>query len=263
MASSETFRIEFGTGAISCAMHAPATMSVKAPVGAVVLCQGVHIAGEDAGEFLDAVTESLAAAGLAVVRFEHRCAELILDDFDAHSAADDLNDALAVHAWLKDRPDIDSARIGVLGYSLGAIAATALARRLESINRVCLLAAATARFIRDNCTANNGQPATDQSLRLPASYLPSLEAVDSSREMVFHNRPTLVIHGAADRFIPATVSLEYVRALELGGRDVEHVLVARGDHTFSPPSAAREACLDRVSRFLAAMEVVAATATSP
>ena len=257
MTAAQTFEIELGSGAIAGTWHTPDGMSADAPTGAIILCQGVHVAGEEAGEFLEAITQSLVNVGLCVARFEHRCSELILEDFDAHSALHDLEDALAIHRWIEQRPDIDSVRIGVLGYSMGAIAATGLSRRLESINRVCLVAPVTAQYLRERFGESAGGTPNENSPRLPASYLPSLDEIDSSREIAFHDRPTLVIHGAADRYISPTVSLEYVHALELNGRPVEHVLVARADHTFRLPSA-RAACLDLISRFLSRMEVVAA-----
>lgn len=261
MSATETFKLEVGAsgGAVMGTLATPEPAQAGFLVGAVIVCQGISRASESAAEFLDELPATLNAVGLAAARFEHRCADLILEDFDAHTAEHDLDDALAVYRWLTERPDIDATRIGVIGYSLGALAATALARRLEPVNRLCLVAPATARHVRSAFNGSNEEPVGDHGHRLPAAYLPSLEDVDSAQETIFHNRSTLIVHGAADRFIPPTVSFEYQRALEMAGRPVEHVLIARADHSFSQP-AARRASLQRIAHFLAGMEVVAPAA---
>jgi dienelactone hydrolase len=191
---------------------------------------------------------------LAVARFEHRCATLILEDFHAHSAAHDVADAAAVYRWLTQRPGIDPARIGVLGHCLGAIAATALARHAPRIERLCLLSATTASHLATRLAAGNGSAPKFDSHQVPSSYGPSLANIDSAAEAAFHDRPTLIVHGAADRFITPKASRELVGALESAGRAVEHVLIARGDHGFTTP-ATRRACVDRISRFFVAMMV--------
>ncbi len=254
MAQSETFKLEVGSGAVMGTISLPEAAAAGFRVGAVIVCHGVSAPGESSAEFLDELPASLTDVGLACVRFEHRCADLILEDFDAHSAAHDLDDALAVQRWLRERNDIDASRIGVIGYSLGAMAATAIGKRLESVNRLCLIAPATARHVRAAFGSELTDSPGEREYRLPAAYLPSLEDVDSAAEAVFHDRSTLILHGAADRFIEPAVSVEYQRALEMAGRRVESLLIARADHGFSQPDG-RRACLDRVAKFFAAMEL--------
>jgi dienelactone hydrolase len=258
MSATESFKLEVGSGEVAGTLQLPRAASAKSPAGSVIICQGIAPAGDEAAALLDELAAAVVASELAAVRFEHRCADLILEDFDAHTAGHDLDDSLAVYRWLAEREDIDVARIGVLGYSYGAIAATAIARRLEAINRLCLIAPATARHVRAASNGTNEQVTDDHTHRLPAAYGPSLAETDSGAEAAFHNRPTLIVHGAADRFIGPEAAFEYQRALEFADRPVEHVLIARADHDFAQPGV-RQACLQRVARFFAAMEVVASS----
>jgi uncharacterized protein len=248
----EAFELKVESGAVRGSLQMPENIRAGASVPAVLMCRGVFVFAEDAGGLFDDLSKALSESGLAVVRFEHRCADLILEDFDAHRAVDDLEDAMAIIRWLMRREDIDKSRIGLIGYSLGAIAATAITQSMPSIARVCLLSATTASNLASRLANGNGAHSFLQPGQVPASYASSLAGIDSAQEIARHQRPTMVLHGAADRFISVDVSLEYVKALADAGRRVNHVLVARADHTFSSRET-RAACLELVTDFFRAM----------
>jgi len=260
MADAQAVEIELPDGLLRGHLYLPANAKSNARLPAVLLSRGVHVQNEDAAGLFDELAEALVEAGLALVMYEPRCADLILDEFHSHTAAQDIHEAMAVLSWMFRHERIDPARIGLIGYSLGAIAAATMARRSESISRICLLAPATAAFVAEHLVASNGHPSIINPELLPASYVPSLIELDSARDLAFHDRPILLLHGAADRVISQESSLHYFRALEAAGRSVEYTQVARADHIFMP-SAARRACIEQAVTFLAGMEVrVAASA---
>jgi len=250
MAEADAVEIELKEGALRGRIHFPADPK---PSPAVLLSRGVHVPNEDASGLFDDLARALTEAGIALVLYEPRCEDLILDEFHAHTAVQDVEEGMAVLAWMARHVRIDSTRIGLIGYSLGAIAAATMARRTESISKICLLAPATAAYVAEHLVRSNGHPSPIKSELLPASYVPSLAGLDSTRDLAFHDRPTLLLHGAADRLIAPDVSLQYLRALEAAGRLVEHTLVARADHVFSQP-ATRIACIAQLERFLSGME---------
>lgn len=252
MSPMESFETEVNGGVVRGSLRLPKASAPDAPSPAVMICRGLHVEGDDAAGLFDDLSDGLIAAGISVARFEHRAADLILEDFDTHSVADELDDAQAVHAWLSANPLLDRNHIGVIGYALGAIAACGLSKRTQAINRMCLISPTTADHLRNRLTRSNGSPAALDPARIPKSYLAGLEALDSTRDAAFHNRPTLIVHGAADRFIGQEVSLEYSQSLELAGRDVARVLVARADHAFTEPGH-RAACVQCATRFFNAM----------
>lgn len=253
MAETEHAEIEIAGGKIRGTLHKPA--SDAAPFPAVVICRGVHSHSEDAQTLIEELVRELAENGTAALTFEHRCADLILDDFDVHCAAHDAQDAQAMLCWLLERPDVDRTRIGALGYSLGAIAAAALARSNRELAAACLLAAPTAAFVHERLSHPNGSAMLCNPEHLPAAYLPSMEPVDTASDFAHHARASLVLHGAGDIAVPPEVSLEYQRACEAAGHACQRVLIARGDHAFTQPQA-RQACLEHIVRFFANMQSV-------
>ena len=249
MSAPETFQIELNGGTVRGTLQRP---SAESPTAAVLICRGVRPLDEDGHTLLDEVAAALGERGLAVVRFEHRCADLILDDFDAHTAGHDIEDAMAVHRWLASWTDIDPDRIGVIGYSLGAIAATAIASGSKHLSSVCLLNAPTASYLSDRITKNGGLPELLGNGELPNGFVQSLASIDSTCEATSHDRSTLIIHGAADRFIELSASLEYVTALQAAGRRFERILIAQGDHSFSLPDV-RACAVECISEFFASL----------
>jgi uncharacterized protein len=245
MQEAETFEIQMNPGRVRGTLHRPAA---DPPWRTVVMCSGVHVAEEDAVAFFDDLTDRLCQGGLAVARFEARCADLILEDFHAHCSAHDFEDAAAVHRWLIERPEIDRNHLGAIGYSLGALPASMLARRSPHLWRLCLISPTTAADISNRMIKGDGIPAVINPEHLPAAFVPSLAGIDSAQDAAFHARPTLLLHGAADRFVPPEVSFEYVRAFEHARRPAQHILVARADHTFSTDYT-RASCLDEIERF--------------
>jgi dienelactone hydrolase len=253
MADTEHAEIEIGGGKVRGTLHKPANGSAGTPFPAVVICRGVHSHGEEAQALIDRLVRELSEHGIAALTFDHRCADLILDDFDVHCAAHDAQDAQAMLCWLLEQPSVDRTRMGALGYSLGAIAAAAVARNNHDLAAACLLAAPTAAFMHERVTKSNGSAGLCNPEHLPAAYLPSMENLDVAKDFAFHNRLSLVIHGAADTAVRPEISLEYQRACEAADHQCQRVLIARGDHTFSAPEA-RMACVEQVVRFFSSME---------
>ena len=253
MADVEHVEIEIAGGKIRGTLNKPANASAGTPFPAVVICRGVHSHSEDAQTLIDELVRGLSDSGIAALTFEHRCADLILDDFDVHCAAHDAQDAQAMLCWLLERPEVDGARIGTLGYSLGAFAASALARNNRELAAACVLSALTPGFLHERLTKSNGAPTVCNPEHLPAAYLPSMESLDAAKDFAHHARQSLVVHGAADMAVPPEVSLEYQQQCAAAGHACQRVLIARGDHAFSNLEA-RGTCLDQVVRFFTSME---------
>jgi dienelactone hydrolase len=216
---------------------------------AVVLHRGIVTSDAD-NDFLEALGVALADAGVLALRFEPRTAGLILDDFHAFSLTDDRDDLLNAMQTMAARDDVDAGRIGLIGWSLGAISACAAVASHPSLERLSLINPATPSFVVTRLQRSNGSPAPLQPEQVPRAFAQQLEGADSARDAAMRAQPTLIVHAAADRMIPPAISLEYLNALEKANRPVERVLIARADHAFSVP-AVRQGCIDRVVRFFA------------
>jgi dipeptidyl aminopeptidase/acylaminoacyl peptidase len=240
-------------------LHLPADAAPTDRMPAVLICRGVHVNHDDAEGLFDALTTALTEVGWIVATFEHRCADLILEDFHAHSFLHDIQDVQAVLSWLTNHPRVLSDCCVMIGYSLGAIAAAALCDRSASLAGLVMISPTTADHLVHHLTRSNGSPARIDPQQLPAAYLPSLANVNSTGDLARCDRPVLIVHGAADRFIVPEVSLEFLHALESQQRTVDHVLIGRADHTYSGADA-RQACVEGVARFVGTLVPAAAAA---
>jgi fermentation-respiration switch protein FrsA (DUF1100 family) len=234
-------------GPIRATLHTTGGTAARRPT--LALHRGIPSADEKAGDLLEAIVNAVSAAGMAVVRFEPRTADLILADFNAYSIADETADLLAALKATVQHDAVDAGRVSLLGFGFGAIATLAAARQTPSLNRVCLIAPAMGGDHVLRTVKGNGAPAPLRAEQLPDVWLAEAGQVNAATNAAGVVQPVLILHGAADRFIDASASLPFAAAREAANLPVERVLVARADHLFSTP-AARQTCIERIMRFL-------------
>lgn len=198
------------------------------------------------------ITDALARRGVATLRLDDRgiggssgpVRGATTADF-----ADDVSDALA---WLRARPDIDGARLGLAGHSEGGLIAPLVAVRDPRVRALALLAgpAWTGRRILEY---QNGRaieravaPAGRDSARAAArAAVDSLAASDGWLGwFVRHDplpvirrvrQPVLILQGATDRQVTAEQADELARALAAAGnRAVTQRVLAARNHLFLP-----------------------------
>ena len=224
MQESTTIEIKHDGARLGAVAH-PRANGSAAPV--VLVCDDPWTGG--ATDHVDEITEGLLASGLAVASLD-----------PSPTIADHLDLAAEALAWIEDAESVDSERLGLLGCERGAIVAACLAGRTEAIRRLCLL---TPMRPADAV----GKPAKSRQARAMADPADAAVAeIDAAAEVARHARPTLIVHGAADKLVPIAAPIAYRDALRDQGVDFE--LVARGDHEMSNP-AARTACVERIAGF--------------
>lgn len=229
-------------------VHRPKSSGSDLLLPGVLLCRGAALPGDHAQSLLDDLIKGMCETGACVATYEPRCTDLILEDFHSYCVEEDWADATAALNWLSSQPGVSAARLGVVGYSLGAAAAAYLAHD-KNTARVCLLAPAPAGRVEQALKRGNGQSLFNAD-ELPDCYLSSLAKMDFAPELVIACKPALIVHGAADRFIPPEVSREIALALENAQRESECLLIARGDHTFSHRPA-RQVCIEVLAEYFA------------
>lgn len=251
MSRHEPFTVELGPTPVRGRLDLPDEPDGKeggTPLPCVMLCTGLPALGPEVGELCSQLCEALVRAGMAV-------ATIIAGSSSspgARLAVESVDDAAAVFHSLSVRDRLDLERISVLGYSVGGITASCLARRTPKIHRLCLLAPITAHEVASRLNGEtDGEVATRLGGdRVPAGYFEGTDMLHPTEDLAATDRPTLIVHGAADHIAQPELSLAYRDAVASAGHQVEHVLVGRGDHVFTN-SAARSACLDKVTRFFA------------
>ncbi len=248
MARQEQFTIELDAAPVRGRLDLPDEPEDGGLLGAVMLCPGLPAVDHETAELYARLTDTLVEAGLAVATLT----EGSTTSAGARLAVNAVDDSAAIFHDLSVRDGLDLNRIGILGHSLGGITASCLARRTDQVHRVCLLAPITAHEVTSRL---NGE--TDDELaarlggeRVPPGFFDGLDTLRPTEALATYDRPTLIMHGAADRVAQPELSLAYRDAISSAGHQVEHVLVALADHVFAN-AAARSACLELVTRFFA------------
>jgi len=232
---------------VAAVLHLPGDAPGEDRCSVVILCDDLFIKPPvEAGSrrFMDDLIAGLLACDLAVAMID--TARPPGAESWAGREAKLLSGAWhreLLHALVALNPDA-AGRIGVLGRGLGALAAVSLA---TPASRLCLLSPASPSAAMELC----------RGMEREAELHEAIEAARAMEAIAQLTGPTLIVHGAADRGVKPEASLEYLEAIELGGRTVENLFIAWGDHEFSHP-AARSACIAEVAAFMAALEAAGA-----
>lgn len=211
--------------------------------------------------FFRQIADSLSRRGIAVLRMDDRGVggsggvgpDVTTEDFAA--------DVRAGIAWLRARPEVDPARIAVVGHSEGGIIAPMVAVEDAQIAAVGLLAAPSwsGRRISDmqirDAIARTGPAgaALDSAVARAATHRDSVaEGMPWVRWFLAHDPlpvarqvrvPVLVLQGATDRQITVEQAEELAAALRAGGNgdvtvrvfpDVNHLFLSDEDGTADP-----------------------------
>jgi dipeptidyl aminopeptidase/acylaminoacyl peptidase len=230
---------------------------VEGAAPCVLVCGGFPVEAGD-GDFPDQAVEALTGVGLAVATFEPRFSTLDERGLDKRRADQTVADATAAFEWLLERPDVDATRVGVLGYSTAAVIAACLAGDHERVASLCLVAPATEDAIVKWMSGDNGSE-EEEPEDLPAALEESVQSLFPIDEAATFDRPTLIVHAAADESVSAEASLRYVERIEAASHQAEYVLVARADHGFNSVES-RVACLELLMRFFSGMPAIAVPA---
>lgn len=205
----------------------------------------------------------LADAGFVVASADYRLSN------EAQFPAQ-LHDALAAVQWLRDHAEeygVDPGRIYAWGDSAGGHLASLVGLAGSSYGKDSNVAGVAAWYpptdlkhmgeqALPNAVARASDPGSREELMVGAVLAeePDKAAAASPISYVSPDAPPfLLIHGTADRFVPAAQSQSLARELEKAGDDVELLLIEEADHMWSLPdgsAAAAEKALAATVSFL-------------
>jgi alpha/beta superfamily hydrolase len=199
---------------------------------------------------------AFAAQGIAVFRFDMRGSGQSEGEFQDMTLAGEVLDAQAALEWLIGRPEIDAARVGVLGLSLGGMVESMLAGRNPSLVRGLAYWSAAANnesFINvaEHTSEKNGL-STDALMQklaqdgfvmlwgypLGQSFIQNLFKEDSLKELANYHGTAIVIQNTGDPTVLPNQADLY--AQHFGDRAVVYKL-EENTHTFETPSAEHQA----------------------
>jgi pimeloyl-ACP methyl ester carboxylesterase len=220
-------------------LHVPASL----PAPGILMIPGFADTAGGIHNMHVQTARELCRSGFAVLRFDYRGLGESDGDFRDFTVHSGLTDARAALDALRGHPDVDSAKIGMCGFSLGgALAAelTALDGKVHALS----LWAPVAHMER----VFNGFFKEEHQLevlsrgwmdwmgwRVGGAFLSTVGGINPTAALLSSAIPTLVIQGTNDSEVPPYNAETYAEA----GAIVEWL--DRGDHLFSSVALKEEA----------------------
>ncbi len=221
-------------------LHRP--VDAAGPFPAVVVLHG--FTGNKMASFRKFVilARRLARLGVATLRFDYRGCGESEGDAAFTSIESERADARAALLWVRNRPEINAARLGVVGVSLGGVIAIETMAEDEALKVGCLWAAVSRPALQLQIRAT---PELEKSLlergyaevdgwavgRALVEQMAVMEPLAAAERL--RGRRLLLLHGERDASVPLTSVWEYAQSLRAGGNEVDVRVIPEADHRYS------------------------------
>lgn len=216
-------------------LHLPSTPRRPAP--AVVLFHG--FTGDRMGRHWMFVkcSRALAQAGFASLRFDFYGSGESSGDFREMTLRGEIADGRAAVGFLRTQKEVDPARVGLLGMSMGGAVASALAHSTKA--RVLVLWSAlghTARLREVLMKAWKkipGKPGAFEydGREINPRFEEDLLKVEPIRHIARYTGPTLIVHPENDEIVPLSHAHSFLQAA--GAPIKELAVIAGADHAYT------------------------------
>ena len=207
----------------------------RGPFAGVILCHGFTGNKVETHFLFVAMSRELERRRIASLRFDFRGSGESEGEFVDMTPSAEVSDARQALHVLAKQPEVDAARLGVIGLSLGGLVAACTAGREPAVRSVVLWApvAETLSVLRTGDTKPQGW--TDiGGLKLGAGFAEDVAKLQPVEELGRSKAPVLVLHGAADQSVPVSHGRSYVdRAKLMPGRRADIRVIEGADHTFN------------------------------
>lgn len=198
------------------------------------------------------VADTLSRVGIAVLRLDDRGLGASTGDFAKSTTADFADDIRAGLAYLRSRPDIDGARLALIGHSEGGIIAPMVAATDPALRAIVTFGGPGEKMIEMSMAQNRWvadhdpklSPAQRDSLMVVARAMLAPEKQTSPMIkfwMSYDPAPaarrvkaaTLILQGETDRQVPVGNAAKLAALIRSGGnRDVTVWIFPATDHLF-------------------------------
>ncbi len=245
-------------------LHLP--VQATKPVPAVLILHGFTGQRGEGHRLYVLFSRLLAQHGIASMRLDFRGSGESEGTFDEMTPSREVEDVVAAYAFLRDVPEVDGSRLGLLGLSMGGmVAALSVAQPGLDFAALALWAPAHPKVwlgaIPEGTPAEHvwaayrdraSQPdavigydrATDRmdffGNPVSINFFKDLMSHDSFQTVTAHRGPALVVHGTADATVPISVGEMYAQVLETRGETTFHA-IPDAPHTFETLPTQREA----------------------
>lgn len=184
---------------------------------------------------------ALAQAGLVALRFDFRGSGESEGRFQDVTVEGEVSDARLALNWLVARPEVDRARIGVLGLSMGGCIASLLAGEDSRVRALALWAAVAdpmglfVELSKNTPLPPPLGPQPDGTVDVGGhlvgpEFFRTLPQAKPLEALQNYDGPALIVHGTQDPTVPPRHAEMYKETL---GERARLVWVEGADHTFS------------------------------
>lgn len=200
------------------------------------------------------LADSLARRGIAVLRMDDRGTGASTGTFKGATSLQFAEDVRAGLAYLRERPEVDGRRLGVVGHSEGAVIAPIVASREPSLKGIVLLAGVarpvrTALQYQMTNLANHDTALTttrrDSAIAAIPARIDAMMAADPWMRFILPydpiptmktvHVPVLILTGANDQQATPDQVAEQAAAFRAGGnQDVTAAVIPGLNHLFVP-----------------------------
>ena len=215
---------------------------VSRPNAGVVMCHGCTGERMESSFLFVGLSRHLAAAGIASLRFDFFGSGESDGEFEQMTVSGERADAMTAIDFFKALPEIDAARIGLLGMSLGGYVSACVLGARSDIRAAALWSAAGETLSRWFARLTPAQRErlqqegwVDRSgLRMSGRFFEDLSQNKPYELIAGYRGPVLVVHAANDETVPPAEGQRYAEVLEKRPQSrTERLFVAGGGHVFS------------------------------
>ena len=214
--TSERVRIDGGKGALAAIIQKPElAQGQRCPM--VILCHG--FGGRKEGPLFEIIADSLAAHGIASIRFDFNGHGESEGEFVDMTVPNEIEDAKKVYEYVRDLRYVSD--VAIVGHSQGGVVASMVAGELgtDAFKAVALMAPAA--VLREDAIRGNTMGATYDPLDPPESvalfgniklgreYIKTAFSLPIYETAARYQGPALIVHGTADRVVPYTYGERY------------------------------------------------------
>ena len=220
-------------------LHLPPHTKKKVPV--VVFFHGYKGSKSETHRIFIKTARALSQIGIASLRFDFRGHGDSEGDFSTMTIGGEMKDAKAALKFIRQQPEIDTTRIGIVGFSLGAMVASLIVGEDPKIKTTVLWSAVSdlAPLIKARmtpkawrqlelmgCVDEYGWAVGKRFIDESASFDP-VTALTKTRGHV------LLIHGDDDHGVPVKSTHDYSSALKKARKPHFVHIIPGADHTYS------------------------------
>lgn len=213
-------------------LELPEGASPEAPVPLLVMFHGFGGTLSEKHFLLSRLSRRVVEAGVATLRLDFGGSGESDGDFFDVTPLTEVLDGQAIVEFGCGLPEVDLARVGLLGFSLGGfVAACVSAREAARLSLLVLVSAATGTHLKMERLLKETGHARRGALEVGEAFVRDGHALDPVGSAASYGGPALIVQGTADAAVPPETARRYHDALP-GSR---LVWVDGADHAYDTP----------------------------